>query len=50
MLIEHERWLFRQLATVRLQSQGQRCELSRLRRDPSFSGGTPLKSTSGSLL
>ena len=50
MLIEHERWLFRQLAMVRLQSQGQRCELSFLSSAPNFSGGTPLKSTSGSLV
>jgi hypothetical protein len=50
MLIEQERWLFRQLATVRLQSHGQRCVLSCLSRAPNFSGGTPLKSTSGSLL
>ena len=50
MLIEHERWLFRQLAIVRLQSQGQRCVLSFLSSAPNFSGGTRLKSTSGSLV
>jgi hypothetical protein len=50
MLMEQERWLLRQLAIVRLQSHGQRCALSFLSRAPSFCGGTPLKSTSGSLV
>ena len=49
-LIEHERWLLRQLAIVRLQPQGQSSVLSFLSSAPSFSGGTPLKSTPGSLV